>query len=177
MTSIMSRQLQAQSMGNIHHKHYITIMYFVVHRYKFHSLTQMPRVGFLNVVSASSRQSFLERSCECHLSSPVGITVNSPPIQTLPQRLGRVRFCSSTPQICNIISIHNRVRRPLLPPEGAALGQSGLASGRLAEHLRAACADYDGLCVGEDGGDGEAAWTLDVHEEGARSWDKSLTTC
>jgi hypothetical protein len=30
------------------------------------------------------------------------------------------------------------------------------------------------LCVGEDGGDGEAAWALDVHEEGSWSWNKVL---
>jgi hypothetical protein len=28
--------------------------------------------------------------------------------------------------------------------------------------------------VGEDGGDGEAAWALDIHEEGSWSWNKVL---
>jgi len=28
--------------------------------------------------------------------------------------------------------------------------------------------------MGEDGGDGKASWALDVHEEGAWSWDESL---
>jgi hypothetical protein len=55
----------------------------------------------------------------------------------------------------------------LLSPEGAALGKSGLATGRLAEDCRAAGADDDRLCVREDGGDGEAAGALDVHEEGS----------
>ena len=62
----------------------------------------------------------------------------------------------------------------LLPPERAALCESGLATGGLAEDLRATGADNDGLCVGEDGGDGEAARALDVHEEGSGAWDKSL---
>lgn len=53
----------------------------------------------------------------------------------------------------------------LLSPERAALGETGLATGWLAENLRAAGADNDGLCVREDGGDGEAARALDVHEE------------
>jgi hypothetical protein len=53
----------------------------------------------------------------------------------------------------------------LLSPERAALGQSGLSTGRLAEDGRAASADDYCLCVGEDGGDGEAARALDVHEE------------
>ena len=64
--------------------------------------------------------------------------------------------------------------RRLLPAERAALGQTGLATGGLAEHGRAAGADDDGLGVGEDGGDGEAAGALDVHEEGSRSWDEVL---
>ena len=63
---------------------------------------------------------------------------------------------------------------PLLPPERAALGETGLATGRLAQHRRAALADDDGLGVGEDGGDGEAAGALDVHEERAGSRHKGL---
>ena len=62
----------------------------------------------------------------------------------------------------------------LLPPERAALSEPGLATGRLAEDSRAALADDDGLGVGEDGGDGEAAGALDVHEERARSRHKHL---
>lgn len=62
----------------------------------------------------------------------------------------------------------------LLSPERAALSQSRLATGGLAKDGRAALADDDGLCVGEDGGDGEAAGALDVHEEGSRSRDKVL---
>ena len=63
----------------------------------------------------------------------------------------------------------------LLPAERAALGQTGLATGGLAEHGRAAGADDDGLGVGEDGGDGEAAGALDVHEEGAGGRHKGLS--
>jgi hypothetical protein len=62
----------------------------------------------------------------------------------------------------------------LLSSEGAAFSQAGLSTGWLAEHSRAASADDNGLCVGEDGGDGEAAGALDVHEEGAGSRDKGL---
>lgn len=63
----------------------------------------------------------------------------------------------------------------LLPAEGAALGQTGLATGGLAEDGRAAGADDDGLGVREDGGDGEAAGALDVHEEGTGLGHKGLT--
>lgn len=62
----------------------------------------------------------------------------------------------------------------LLSPERAALGESGLATGGLAENGRAAGADDDGLGVGEDGGDGEAAGALDVHEEGSGGRHKGL---
>ncbi len=62
----------------------------------------------------------------------------------------------------------------LLPPERAALREPGLATGRLAEDGRAALADDDGLGVGENGGDGEAAGALDVHEEGAGRRHKGL---
>lgn len=62
----------------------------------------------------------------------------------------------------------------LLSPERAALGQAGLSTGRLAENGRAALADDDGLGVRENGGDGEAAGALDVHEEGPRGGDESL---
>jgi hypothetical protein len=53
----------------------------------------------------------------------------------------------------------------LLSSERAALCETGLATGGLAQNLRAALADDDGLCVREDGRDGEAAGTLDVHEK------------
>ena len=62
----------------------------------------------------------------------------------------------------------------LLSPERAALCESGLATGWLAKDLRAAGAHDDGLGVGEDGGDGEAARALNVHEEGARAGHKGL---
>lgn len=62
----------------------------------------------------------------------------------------------------------------LLPPERAALCQPRLTTGGLAQDLGAAGADDDGLGVGEDGGDGEAAGALDVHEEGARAGDEGL---
>jgi hypothetical protein len=55
----------------------------------------------------------------------------------------------------------------LLSPERATLSESSLATGGLAEDGRAALADDDGLGVGEDSGDGEAAGALDVHEKGA----------
>ena len=73
--------------------------------------------------------------------------------------------------------LHDRSSRRashLLSPERAALCESGLATGRLAKDLRAAGAHDDGLGVGEDGGDGEAARALDVHEEGARAGHKGL---
>ena len=67
------------------------------------------------------------------------------------------------------------VASALLPAERAALGKTGLATGGLAEDLGAAGADNDGLGVREDGGDGEAAGALDVHEEGAGAGHKGLT--
>lgn len=84
---------------------------------------------------------------------------------------------ASTPS--HVVVSHAAIHRipyeiRLLSPERAALCESGLATGRLAEDLRAAGADDDGLCVREDGGDGEAAGALDVHEERARAWDKRL---
>lgn len=42
------------------------------------------------------------------------------------------------------------------------------------QDLRAALANDDGLCVREDGGDGEAAGALDVHEEGAGGGHQGL---
>lgn len=69
-------------------------------------------------------------------------------------------------------------RRPfashLLSPERAALSQTGLTTGGLAENGRATGTDDNGLGVREDGGDGEAAGALDVHEERARLRHKGL---
>lgn len=62
----------------------------------------------------------------------------------------------------------------LLSSERATLGESGLTTGRLAQDGSAALADDDGLGVGEDGGDDEAAGALDVHEEGSGGGNKSL---
>lgn len=62
----------------------------------------------------------------------------------------------------------------LLPSERATLGQSSLATGRLAQNGRAAGADDDSLGVREDGGDGEAAGALDVHEERPGGGDEGL---
>jgi hypothetical protein len=62
----------------------------------------------------------------------------------------------------------------LLAAERAALGQTGLATGGLAQNGGAAGTDDDGLGVGEDGGDGEATGALDVHEEGAGTGHKGL---
>jgi hypothetical protein len=62
----------------------------------------------------------------------------------------------------------------LLSTERASLSQTSLSTSWLAQDGRAAGADDNGLCVGEDGGDSEAAGALDIHEEGAGSWDKVL---
>lgn len=62
----------------------------------------------------------------------------------------------------------------LLSSERATLGESGLTTGGLAENGGATLADDDGLGVGEDGGDDEAARALDVHEEGAGGGDQGL---
>ena len=63
----------------------------------------------------------------------------------------------------------------LLSSERAALRQSGLTTGRLAQNSGASLADDDGLGVRENSGDGEAAGALDVHEEGSGSRHKSLS--
>jgi hypothetical protein len=65
-------------------------------------------------------------------------------------------------------------RDSLLSSEGAAFGESSLSTGRLAQNGRTSSADDDCLGVREDGGDGEAAWALDIHEERSGSWDKVL---
>jgi len=72
------------------------------------------------------------------------------------------------------LSVFNEMWKGLLPPERAALGETSLATCGLAEDLRAALADDDALGVREDGGDGEAAGALYVHEEGAWCWDEGL---
>lgn len=59
----------------------------------------------------------------------------------------------------------NRRAGSLLSPERAALGESGLTTGRLAQNGGATLADDDGLSVGENGGDREASGALDIHEE------------
>jgi len=64
--------------------------------------------------------------------------------------------------------------RRLLSSERAALGQTSLTTGRLAEDSGASLADDNGLGVGEDGGDGEATGALDVHEEGSRGGHEGL---
>lgn len=58
--------------------------------------------------------------------------------------------------------------------ERAALGQASLTTGGLREDLGARAADNNGLGVREDGGDGEAARALDVHEERVGVGHKSL---
>jgi len=65
------------------------------------------------------------------------------------------------------ISKTNVFPRPsqLLPSERAALCESGLATGGLAEDGRTTSTDDDCLSMRENGGDGEAAWALDIHEE------------
>lgn len=58
--------------------------------------------------------------------------------------------------------------------ERAALGQASLTTGGLRENLGTRAADNNGLGVREDGGDGEAAGALDVHEERVGVLHKSL---
>lgn len=65
-------------------------------------------------------------------------------------------------------------RTPLLSSERAALSESSLATGRLTQNRCATLADNDGLSVRENGGDGKAAGTLDVHEKRPRGGDESL---
>ena len=61
--------------------------------------------------------------------------------------------------------VHYNLRwcTPLLAPERAALCESGLTASWLSENLGARAAQHNGVCVREDGRDGEAAWALDVH--------------
>jgi len=82
--------------------------------------------------------------------------------------------CQFPPLKQNASNFHSCSSVALLPPERAALGEPRLAARGLAQHLRAARAHDHGLCVAEDGGDGEAAGALDVHEEAARAGDERL---
>lgn len=66
------------------------------------------------------------------------------------------------------------MRTHLLPSERAALSQSCLTTGGLAENGGASLADDNGLGVREDSGDGEAAGALDIHEEGSGTRHKGL---
>ena len=58
-----------------------------------------------------------------------------------------------------------RMTSALLSSERTSFCETCLSTSRLAEDGRTACADDNGLGVGEDGGDGEAAGALDIHEE------------
>jgi hypothetical protein len=87
---------------------------------------------------------------------------------------------------------HRHYTNRLLPSERAALSETCLATSWLApvalvslcrvvsrgnndlQDLRAALADDNCVCVREDGGDGEAARALDVHEEGAGGGHQGL---
>jgi len=73
-----------------------------------------------------------------------------------------------------ILKQKQRSKKHLLSPEGAALSQTGLATGRLAKDGGASLADDNGLGVREDSGDGEAAGALHIHEEGPGSGHESL---
>jgi hypothetical protein len=88
---------------------------------------------------------------------------------TIPLNVALVAFATVHHSSRSII-----VASSLLSAERAALSKTGLATGGLAEDLGAAGADDDGLGVREDGGDGEAAGALDVHEEGAGAGHKGL---
>jgi len=85
-----------------------------------------------------------------------------------------MKFLDVAPHGSSTTLQSNRTSPRLLSPERAALGQAGLAARRLAEHLRAAGADDDGLGVREDGSDGEATGALDVHEKGPRTGHELL---
>ena len=99
--------------------------------------------------------------------------------QQLPGRPSRATIPLNVPLVA-FATVHHSSRSiivasSLLSAERAALGKTGLATGGLAEDLGAAGADNDGLGVREDGGDGEAAGALDVHEEGAGTGHKGLS--
>ena len=56
----------------------------------------------------------------------------------------------------------------------ASLGKSSPSSGWLTKHNIAVSAYNNGLCVAEYGGDLEASWALDVHEEAIWALHKAL---
>merc|ERR1719183_948671 len=69
----------------------------------------------------------------------------------------------------------NKTARLLgLLAEGAALREASETTGGLAEHHVAVAAEHDGLRMGEDRGDLEAAGALDVHEEGIGGLNQAL---
>lgn len=85
-----------------------------------------------------------------------------------------ISFLITPHQIAPLRSGRRSFASHLLSPERAALGQTSLTTGGLTENGRATGADDNGLGVREDGGDGEAAGALDVHEERARLGHKGL---
>lgn len=93
------------------------------------------------------------------------------------QRVQRSRIHSIPTQSSVIVCFpesNKRERRLLLSPERATLSQLCLTPRRLAKDRAAARALDDGRSVGEDGGDLETTWALDVHEERPRSLDQLL---
>ena len=80
----------------------------------------------------------------------------------------------SIPQPSTSTSHRHKRRDHLLPPERAPFRQPRFPSRRLTQYGRASSADDDGLGVRENGGDGEAAGALDVHEEGTRGGHEGL---
>eukprot|EP00043_Microstomoeca_roanoka_P026499 m.11793 g.11793 ORF g.11793 m.11793 type:complete len:59 (-) comp6664_c0_seq1:170-346(-) len=54
--------------------------------------------------------------------------------------------------------------KALLLPEAAAFGETSLATGWLAEDLRAVAADDDCGSMGEDGGDESTSRAADIHK-------------
>jgi len=72
----------------------------------------------------------------------------------------------------SIIGFHIPIS--LLSPERAALSETGLTTCWLAKNGGTGSTDDDGLGMRENSGDIKAAGALDVHEEGTRSWNKSL---
>jgi len=62
----------------------------------------------------------------------------------------------------------SKVEQHLLSPERTSFCETSLSTSGLTEHGRATCADDNGLGVGENCCNGEAARALDIHEEGSR---------
>jgi hypothetical protein len=48
----------------------------------------------------------------------------------------------------------------------ASLSETSLAAGWLTQDSGAGCAEHNGRCMREHRGDLEAAWALNIHEEG-----------